>query len=127
MLMIIIITIIIIMQILIMIIIPTHMTNNKHKQNVPCPYLGRPSSPAPGGGQSVSALSSVIIILCYVYLSLSIYDIIVHANNNTPEVARVCQLYPHYAAAALVKRFFRVYDKWNWRNPGVYNHYYYYY
>lgn len=32
-------------------------------------------------------------------------------------VARVCQLYPYYAPAALVKRFFRVYDRWNWKNP----------
>lgn len=34
-------------------------------------------------------------------------------------VARVCQLYPHYCPAALVKRFFRVYDRWNWKNPVV--------
>lgn len=32
-------------------------------------------------------------------------------------MARVCQLYPHYCSAALVSRFFRVYDRWNWRNP----------
>lgn len=32
-------------------------------------------------------------------------------------VARVCQLYPYYATSALVKRFFRVYDRWNWKNP----------
>lgn len=32
-------------------------------------------------------------------------------------VARVCQLYPHYAAGPLVKRFFRFYDRWNWKNP----------
>eukprot|EP00933_Yihiella_yeosuensis_P039704 TRINITY_DN3381_c4_g1_i1.p1 TRINITY_DN3381_c4_g1~~TRINITY_DN3381_c4_g1_i1.p1 ORF type:complete len:647 (+),score=126.73 TRINITY_DN3381_c4_g1_i1:76-2016(+) len=32
-------------------------------------------------------------------------------------VARVCQLYPYYNAAALVKRFFRLYDRWNWKNP----------
>jgi len=29
-------------------------------------------------------------------------------------VARVCQLYPHYAPSQLVNRFFRVYDQWNW-------------
>jgi len=34
-------------------------------------------------------------------------------------VARVCQLYPYYTSAALVKRFFRVYDRWNWKNPVV--------
>jgi len=34
-------------------------------------------------------------------------------------VARVCQLYPYYTPAALVKRFFRVYDRWNWKNPVV--------
>jgi len=34
-------------------------------------------------------------------------------------VARVCQLFPHFCAAALVKRFFRVYDRWNWKNPVV--------
>lgn len=34
-------------------------------------------------------------------------------------VARICQLFPHYATAALVKRFFRVYDRWNWKNPVV--------
>jgi len=32
-------------------------------------------------------------------------------------MARVCQLYPYYNAAALVKRFFRLYDRWNWKNP----------
>ncbi|CAE8581994.1 unnamed protein product, partial [Polarella glacialis] len=32
-------------------------------------------------------------------------------------VARVCQLYPYYNGAALVKRFFRLYDRWNWKNP----------
>merc|ERR1719443_403566 len=32
-------------------------------------------------------------------------------------VARVCQLYPHYSPGALVDRFFRVYDRWNWKNP----------
>uniref|UniRef100_A0A7S1AF78 polynucleotide adenylyltransferase n=1 Tax=Noctiluca scintillans TaxID=2966 RepID=A0A7S1AF78_NOCSC len=32
-------------------------------------------------------------------------------------VARVCQLYPHYCPSSLVKRFFRVYDRWNWKNP----------
>mmetsp|Transcript_52145 Transcript_52145/g.117421 ORF Transcript_52145/g.117421 Transcript_52145/m.117421 type:complete len:533 (-) Transcript_52145:40-1638(-) len=32
-------------------------------------------------------------------------------------VARVCQLFPHFCAAALVKRFFRVYDRWNWKAP----------
>jgi len=32
-------------------------------------------------------------------------------------VARVCQLYPHLCASALVKRFFKVYDRWNWKNP----------
>lgn len=32
-------------------------------------------------------------------------------------VARVCQLFPYYCVAALVSRFFRVYDRWNWRNP----------
>eukprot|EP00931_Biecheleriopsis_adriatica_P055391 TRINITY_DN32741_c0_g1_i1.p1 TRINITY_DN32741_c0_g1~~TRINITY_DN32741_c0_g1_i1.p1 ORF type:complete len:686 (-),score=149.02 TRINITY_DN32741_c0_g1_i1:41-1867(-) len=37
-------------------------------------------------------------------------------------VARVCQLYPYYNAAALVKRFFRLYDKWNWKNPVVLTH-----
>lgn len=36
-------------------------------------------------------------------------------------VARVCQLYPHYVPAALVKRFFKVYSKWNWKNPVVLN------
>merc|ERR1740138_325227 len=34
-------------------------------------------------------------------------------------VARVCQLFPHFCPAALVKRFFRVYDRWNWKNPVV--------
>lgn len=32
-------------------------------------------------------------------------------------VARVCQLYPHYAPSQLVNRFFRVYDQWNWSKP----------
>ncbi|CAK0802942.1 unnamed protein product, partial [Prorocentrum cordatum] len=32
-------------------------------------------------------------------------------------VARVCQLYPHFTAAALARRFFRVYDRWDWKNP----------
>merc|ERR1712190_558638 len=32
-------------------------------------------------------------------------------------VARVCQLYPYYAASQLVNRFFRVYDQWNWSKP----------
>eukprot|EP00927_Polykrikos_kofoidii_P084949 TRINITY_DN9106_c0_g1_i1.p1 TRINITY_DN9106_c0_g1~~TRINITY_DN9106_c0_g1_i1.p1 ORF type:complete len:676 (-),score=125.23 TRINITY_DN9106_c0_g1_i1:95-2122(-) len=32
-------------------------------------------------------------------------------------VARVCQLYPYYCPAALVNRFFRVYDRWFWKNP----------
>jgi poly(A) polymerase len=31
-------------------------------------------------------------------------------------VARVCQLYPNYAPSQLVNRFFRVYEKWNWKN-----------
>mmetsp|Transcript_74037 Transcript_74037/g.130844 ORF Transcript_74037/g.130844 Transcript_74037/m.130844 type:complete len:649 (+) Transcript_74037:79-2025(+) len=34
-------------------------------------------------------------------------------------MARVCQLYPYYNAAALVKRFFRLYDRWNWQNPVI--------
>jgi len=34
-------------------------------------------------------------------------------------VARVCQLYPYYSSSALVNRFFRVYDRWNWKNPVV--------
>lgn len=34
-------------------------------------------------------------------------------------VARVCQLYPYYTSSALVKRFFRVYDRWNWKHPVV--------
>jgi len=34
-------------------------------------------------------------------------------------VARVCQLYPYYTPASLVKRFFRVYHRWNWKNPVV--------
>lgn len=33
--------------------------------------------------------------------------------------ARVCQLYPYFCTSALVKRFFRVYDRWNWKNPVV--------
>jgi len=32
-------------------------------------------------------------------------------------VARVCQLYPFYAASQLVNRFFRIYDQWNWSKP----------
>lgn len=32
-------------------------------------------------------------------------------------VARACQLWPHAAPSALVKRFFRLYDRWNWKNP----------
>lgn len=32
-------------------------------------------------------------------------------------VARVCQLYPHYAPSQLVNRFFRVYDQWSWSKP----------
>jgi len=32
-------------------------------------------------------------------------------------VARVCQLYPHYAPSQLVNRFFRVYDQWSWTKP----------
>lgn len=32
-------------------------------------------------------------------------------------VARVCQLFPHYAPSQLVNRFFRVYDQWNWSKP----------
>ncbi|CAJ1436873.1 unnamed protein product [Effrenium voratum] len=37
-------------------------------------------------------------------------------------VARVCQLYPHSNAAALVKRFFRLYERWDWKNPVVLTH-----
>lgn len=32
-------------------------------------------------------------------------------------VARVCQLYPHYAPNQLVNRFFRLYHQWNWTKP----------
>lgn len=32
-------------------------------------------------------------------------------------VARVCQLYPNYAPSQLLNRFFRIYDRWNWKNP----------
>jgi poly(A) polymerase len=32
-------------------------------------------------------------------------------------VARVCQLYPNYAPSQLINRFFRVFERWNWRNP----------
>eukprot|EP00929_Paragymnodinium_shiwhaense_P002143 TRINITY_DN102345_c0_g1_i1.p1 TRINITY_DN102345_c0_g1~~TRINITY_DN102345_c0_g1_i1.p1 ORF type:complete len:704 (-),score=162.44 TRINITY_DN102345_c0_g1_i1:56-2167(-) len=32
-------------------------------------------------------------------------------------VARICQLYPHQCPAALVKRFFKVYNRWSWKNP----------
>jgi poly(A) polymerase len=34
-------------------------------------------------------------------------------------VARVCQLWPHASPSYLVKRFFRVYDRWNWKSPVV--------
>lgn len=34
-------------------------------------------------------------------------------------VARTCQLWPHASPSALVKRFFRLYDRWNWKNPVV--------
>eukprot|EP00930_Biecheleria_cincta_P083644 TRINITY_DN73178_c0_g1_i1.p1 TRINITY_DN73178_c0_g1~~TRINITY_DN73178_c0_g1_i1.p1 ORF type:complete len:640 (+),score=86.99 TRINITY_DN73178_c0_g1_i1:29-1948(+) len=37
-------------------------------------------------------------------------------------MARVCQLYPYYTGAALVKRFFRLYDRWNWKNPVCLTH-----
>jgi poly(A) polymerase len=32
-------------------------------------------------------------------------------------VARVCQLYPNYVPSQLVNRFFRVFEKWNWKSP----------
>jgi len=34
-------------------------------------------------------------------------------------VARVCQLFPYFTPAASAKRFFRVYERWNWKNPVV--------
>jgi len=37
-------------------------------------------------------------------------------------VARVCQLYPYYNAAALAKRFFRLYVRWEWKNPVALTH-----
>lgn len=34
-------------------------------------------------------------------------------------VARVCQLYPYASPSMMLNRFFRVYDRWNWKNPVV--------
>ena len=34
-------------------------------------------------------------------------------------VARVCQLYPHYCASAIVKCFFQYYNRWDWKEPVV--------
>eukprot|EP00915_Cephaloidophora_sp_WS-2016_P012044 GHVH01017511.1.p1 GENE.GHVH01017511.1~~GHVH01017511.1.p1 ORF type:complete len:613 (+),score=62.95 GHVH01017511.1:52-1890(+) len=32
-------------------------------------------------------------------------------------VARICQLYPNFAASQIVARFFKIYHAWNWRIP----------
>eukprot|EP00435_Cladocopium_sp_Y103_P059495 s175_g21.t1 len=37
-------------------------------------------------------------------------------------VARLCQLYPYFNTAALVKRFFKLYERWDWNNPVVLTH-----
>lgn len=37
-------------------------------------------------------------------------------------VARLCQLYPYFNTAALVKRFFKLYERWDWNNPVVLKH-----
>lgn len=34
-------------------------------------------------------------------------------------VARTCQLWPHASPSMLVRRFFRMYNRWNWKNPVV--------
>lgn len=37
-------------------------------------------------------------------------------------VARLCQLYPYFNTATLVKRFFKLYERWDWNNPVVLTH-----